>query len=1421
MKFSGLILGLLMLMVCWQPLDAQVVRTVGPSGADYTTLRAAFAAVNSGALTGSITFQVTGNLIENNSAVLNASGTGSPASNYSSIIVYPVAVGVTISGDLNAPLIDFNGAANVTIDGRVNATGAVRSMTIINLKASTNAGISTFRFINGANNNTIRYCHIKGSGANAATGTILFSTSSSQSGNHHNTLDHNALTGNNENRPVNVVYSLGSTGSGLDNSYNVLINNMFSDFLHYSRRSQAVYLGTGNSYWTISGNSFFETTGFSPSGGDVSYYIIYIESPSGTSFNVNGNFIGGQAAQCGGSAWSKSNAKNNLFCAIYLNAATGAASSIQGNTIRNFQWANSRAAFWTAIQISGGDADIGTTTGNIIGDTTGTGSITVTAGDSPPSLYGINILTTGAVNCSNNLIGSITAAHSNSQRGHHLYAISKGAVSGSTTISNNFIGSKSTPGSVRSSSPSTTNNQNLYGINSAGTGFNTISGNTISGLLNGQTTFTGTTQTVGIQTTAGSNAIENNVVANIATSTALYGLFPANVSAAGITQKCSTAGTLQVIRGNTVYGISSSTPTQRVRIAAITWLGPASGNHEISANFIYGLTLSTSDVSSFIDGILLEGGSVLCANNIVNLGDNLIKGYTISGIYDNSGSGNLSRIYFNTLYIGGTVTQGVTSGTAALRNTSNACPRDYRNNILFNQRSGGNTGKHYAVYLAGTTTLTIDYNDYFINGSGGVLAYLTNDKVTLAALQAATGQDLHSLNMDPLLGSPGSNQPSGYYPLAQLTGVAGTGITVDFAGMTRSIPPLMGALELRDFIWKGSVNTDFGTAANWLSNMVPPSGNDLIFDPAPVNHCILDQQRTVGNIFISQSNKILMVNGKTLIIEGELELTGGAQIDATASQSTVVFAGELQQTIDSASFYNDSVANLIVDNAAGLRIGSDLIVFHDLNINTGKKITVDPKRCLTVSGVLDNQAGSDAFILESDATGTARLNHTTSNVPATVQRYINGASEDWHFLSAPVADQQIGENEGAADSWLPSGTYGNGTGYDLYVWNEPTHCWIYKLNTTAPVNWNTVHPGSVFSPGRGYLYSLQALHPVKTFRGLLNSGTVTVNLTAQSPHPDLSGFNLVGNPYPSAIDWSALQGWERDDLTVSGGGHDVWIWNPAANNYGVYNSTDGDGIGTNAASRYIAPAQGFFVRAISDGTLGMDNRIRVSSDVPWFKSTKEQKSRINLVAVSDAGRGFDEVRINFGFPDSSGGAAKLFSEVASAPGLYLSHSSGYLSVLYSSVPESCPAVPVMFNPGGDGGFTFTADFDPADFNIVMLEDRFRHYIHDLKAKKSYHFEASSTDDRYRFILRLAPESSPATDELPVRVFSRYGRLVIDLSLIGKTTEVLASDMQGRIVLKQSLAGSQLHTLEMPARDQLLIFRFQNPDGQAIRKFSGF
>jgi hypothetical protein len=503
--------------------------------------------------------------------------------------------------------------------------------------------------------------------------------------------------------------------------------------------------------------------------------------------------------------------------------------------------------------------------------------------------------------------------------------------------------------------------------------------------------------------------------------------------------------------------------------------------------------------------------------------------------------------------------------------------------------------------------------------------------------------------------------------------------------------------------------------------------------------------------------------------------------------------------------------NVVIPSGGNQPLIGSAAVCSDIIINSGAVLTIGASGTLTVSGTITNNSGISGLVLLSDATGTASLLHNTDNVQATVDRYISGNAESWHFLSSPVEHQDI------SGEWLPEGSYSNGTGYDLYLWDEPSSNWIYKLNTSLTINWNTVHPESYFVPERGYLYSVQELNPVKHFTGILNNGFQSIAVTNIGTKADLNGFNLVGNPYPSSIDWQAESGWTRSDLLESGGGYDMWIWSNEANNYGVQNSAAE--IGTNGVTRYIPPMQGFLVRAQSDGNLLMDNSLRVNESAgTWLR--KGVRSDINLLSItvnSADALGFDEIQLMFGSKQNEAGARKLFSYVSSAPSLFLPVQQEKYSVRYLTNTVDNPEIPIMFKAGADGDYTLHFNGDLSQYETVILEDRQLHYNHDLKANNEYSFKSLITDNQSRFVLHFSSVENPGNAQLPANVYQEGDKMIVDLTSINLETEIRIYDIMGHELLHENLQGETRNSLSVNSKTQLLIVVLKNQSGLLSKK----
>jgi hypothetical protein len=176
------------------------------SNGGYASLKLAFDAINAQDQTGfNITVTIVDNTTETTSAVLNAGL-------WTTLSIYPTVTGLSITGNLAAPLIDLNGADNVTINGSLNGLNAEKDLVITNTSVSSTAGTSTIRFINDAISNTVKYCNLKGSSIATAGGILFFSTTTGANGNDGNTIDNNIITSASDaNRIYNAIYSAGTS----------------------------------------------------------------------------------------------------------------------------------------------------------------------------------------------------------------------------------------------------------------------------------------------------------------------------------------------------------------------------------------------------------------------------------------------------------------------------------------------------------------------------------------------------------------------------------------------------------------------------------------------------------------------------------------------------------------------------------------------------------------------------------------------------------------------------------------------------------------------------------------------------------------------------------------------------------------------------------------------------------------------------------------------------------------------------------------------------------------------------------------------------------------------------------------------------------------------------------------------------------
>lgn len=825
--FKLIVLAVLLVGVLTFSLQAQIlVSGATAANGTYTSLTkvgGAFAAINASAQTGNnILITVTANsTTEDGTNSLNAN-------DWATLTIRPNGTR-EVSGTVDAPLLNLDGADNVTIDGRVSGVGTTKSLTIANYSAGTSA--TTIRYINSAENNTIKYSTLKGSGTSISnTAVVFYYTATAGNGNDNNIIDNCNLT-NAGSRPFNLIFIQGTLGRENDNI--VISNNNFYDFFSPSAAaaSRAISFSGFTSDVSITGNSFYETTTLSL--GSCNYVCIDNSlSTTAATTTVTGNYIGGSAPLCAGSAFTVNSSNLSKFSAISLQRGN---SSIQNNTIKNISWTaeNTGLLVFEGISVGGsGTHNIGTTQGNTIGASTGTGSITVTNTSSTSSssnnLIAIQANTaSGVLNIQNNTIGSLTAV-GGSTVGFTIYGINKGSTA-NTNISSNLIGSLTTANSIQTIAASTAADQDVQGIriNSGGA---TVTGNTIANLTNLGTrtgaAVTGGMRGISANVSGGQVSITNNTVRDLTTSQAGSNATTSGASCVGIAQGSTTASVIQTVSNNTIYNLTNSnTGANAVKVYGIVFDANATGLHTVNTNIVYNVTVASSSATAEIGGIKAMTGNTMYYNNIVLIGNGQSNSTPLLyGILDAGTSSSINSFYFNTAYVYGATTSGSSLSAAFRSAASTSTIKNYRNNLFFNARSnsGTATGKHYAAHYVSVTNLTTNYNDYFVNGTGGTLGNVAaTDQATLVAFKAATLQDANSLNLNPVFANAGGTSATDYLPTTTLTGVAGTGVTTDFLGSTRTTP-MIGAVEFASILpvqlasWDGKTVAD-GNRLEWTT----------------------------------------------------------------------------------------------------------------------------------------------------------------------------------------------------------------------------------------------------------------------------------------------------------------------------------------------------------------------------------------------------------------------------------------------------------------------------------------------------------------------------------------------------------------------------------------------------------------------------
>jgi sugar lactone lactonase YvrE len=480
------------------------------------------------------------------------------------------------------------------------------------------------------------------------------------------------------------------------------------------------------------------------------------------------------------------------------------------------------------------------------------------------------------------------------------------------------------------------------------------------------------------------------------------------------------------------------------------------------------------------------------------------------------------------------------------------------------------------------------------------------------------------------------------------------------------------------YTWTGASGTSVTTAANWnitsvtpnVATTAPSSQYASIAIPGGLSgYPILNASFSVYSLTMASGSQFNL-NGNSLIMGCDIVNTSNGQIlYSNNTSSTINWNGALatQNYYGSTISGTGQTGNMIVNNTAAgtVNIASGKFdIYNTLTITKGNLVVGTSPATLTLKSTSTLTASVAAIPSPYTITGTVN-----------VERYLQGGAgyRGYRLVSSPVYAGSVNSNNVYSINYLINniiltGYSGTTGGFDkagnptLYLFREDLtpynksftggNFWgISTINNSTPYNYylNSGSTSYNLPVGSGYMMFFRGdrtaaslatettagyvpVAATVTASGSLTQGQVIAHewYTPTSPYLNYTGsgggtnaavrgFNLLGNPYASSIDWEQYNNSSTTTgiYATSNVSNTVYELNPLTYNYDTYQQ---GGIYTNNGTRTIASGQGFFVLATnsSNPQLIFNETAKTSlqnTGAKLFMSTKAELASLNSTTV--------------------------------------------------------------------------------------------------------------------------------------------------------------------------------------------------------------
>ncbi|HEY3406233.1 MAG TPA: T9SS type A sorting domain-containing protein [Ohtaekwangia sp.] len=608
--------------------------------------------------------------------------------------------------------------------------------------------------------------------------------------------------------------------------------------------------------------------------------------------------------------------------------------------------------------------------------------------------------------------------------------------------------------------------------------------------------------------------------------------------------------------------------------------------------------------------------------------------------------------------------------------------------------------------------------------------------------------------------------------VSMTTGVETSGVIRDITSTASGTVTLGGPMSASgDLVISSGSFTCGANSVSVLNDLInngttftAPAGTTLAIGGDLVNNGTFNRGTTSSTVEFTGASTItgavnplfqnLTISG-TLIAPASLTLAGNFTNDGSFNEGTgtVIFTSTTAATkviggSASTTFHNITIQNTSAVPDVSVSGVANLSGVLTLVTNAILDADGDGSGVFTILSSADNPVNDGAV---ATMTGTSAI---TGNV--TVQRFmaIEGPNNNriYRYISSPVQGATVADIQNE----IPvTGSFTGTsactqctTSQSMFLYDESV---ITDMNGDTFLNANDgyVHfpaetNSEVLTPGRGYyMYVLGSILSTALWdvRGVANQGVVSLPVTYTASPGTGDGWNLVGNPYPSTIDWNSAS-WTKTNI----GGTIYMRDNGNGGQYATWNGT----VGTNGGSRYIPTGQAFWVVAsAASPVLTARENVKAAGQSAIFFREASLQNIVRLTLEKDNVR--DETIIHFredgsDFFDPENDAKKLFNTTFNLSTII---ESGERLAINSLEQISCSKI-IQLDINGVTPGTYLLNFE--EFNSfdpsvgIMLRDKFLNREHDIRSGANYTFDVTSDDASFgahRFVIEFKNEKFAA------------------------------------------------------------------------------